>query len=160
MLITVSNEELKIPKKQKPVTLWVHPEGRVVGAIFLYQQSENHSGQEQPVDVLNGCAPFVVLQREDLGEPRFYNKRSVVRVEYEDSEPDDTPDMTVLKCGLHMMDGSRLEGTIREFLPPEHRRLYDYINSEGEDFVKLHLGNNNVCLVNKAYIVHVTHQES
>lgn len=151
----MSSEALKIPKKQKPVTLWVHPEGRVIGAMFLYEQSESHSGQEQPIEVLNNDAPFLVLHREDLDEPRFYNKRSIVRTEYEDDGSTNTSDLTVIPCRLHMMDGSLLEGEIREFLDPEHARLFDYINQNGEHFLKLHVPEGRVYLVNKAYIVHI-----
>jgi len=151
----VDSEALKIPKRQKLVTLWVHPEGRVIGSMYLYEQSEYHSGEEQPVEVLNNEAPFLVLQREDLDEARFYNKRSIVRVEFQAEEPADSQDLTTLRCRLHMMDGSMFEGEIREFLDPQHRRLYDYINQTGERFIKLHVDDGRTYLVNKAYIVHI-----
>jgi hypothetical protein len=54
-----------------------------------------------------------------------------------------------------MMDGSLLIGTIKESLPPEHARLFDYININNESFIKLHLENDEICLINKAYIVRV-----
>lgn len=151
----MSSEALKIPKKQKLVTLWVHPEGRVIGSMYLYEQSESHSGEEQPVEVLNNEAPFLVLHREDLDEARFYNKNSIVRVEYDADAPENASDLTTLQCRLHMMDGSMFEGAIKEFLDPEHARLYDYINQSGERFVKLHVDDTRTYLVNKAYIVHI-----
>ncbi len=155
----MTSEELRIPKKQKLVTLWVHPEGRVIGSIFLYQQSNEHAGAEKPIEVVNNDAPFLVLEREDIGEPRFYNKRSIIRIEYQGDEPEQTPEMTQLKCRLHMMDGTLFDGTIKEFLQPEHRRLFDYINLVDEHFLKLYTAEDHVCLVNKAYIVHITQLE-
>lgn len=151
----MSSEALKIPKKQKLVTLWIHPEGRVIGSMYLYEHSESHTGEEQPTEVLNNEAPFLVLHREDLDEARFYNKNSIVRVEYDADPPGEASDLTTLHCRLHMMDGSMFEGAIKEFLDPEHRRLYDYINQTGERFVKLHIDNERTYLVNKAYIVHI-----
>jgi len=42
----MDNSSLKIPKKPMPVTLWVHPEGRVVGSIFLHLPGPDASGAE------------------------------------------------------------------------------------------------------------------
>ena len=80
-------DRLKIPKKLKLVTLWVHPEGRVVGSLFLRPQSANRAGEEEPLEVLNTADPFLVLKRDQPDELRFYNKSSVVRVEYDDDGP-------------------------------------------------------------------------
>lgn len=155
---TVSHEELRIPKRQKPVTLWVHPEGRVVGSVFLNLQSEAGGGEEQPAEIFNNPTPFLVLWRSDLNEHRFYNKRSVVRVEYDEAPPPGGP-CTRIGCRLQMMDGSVVQGRIVEALPPEHSRLFDYINQEGERFLRVYVDGTRSCLVNKAYIVHITQVE-
>jgi hypothetical protein len=55
------------------------------------------------------------------------------------------------------MDGSLLEGVVRYPLPPSHERLYDYLNLSKERFAKLYLEDGSICLVNKAYIVCVSH---
>jgi len=60
----------------------------------------------------------------------------------------------VLHCVVEMMDGSLVEGEIREVLPPEHSRLFDYLNQSDNHFIKLHTGEREVCLVNKSYIIH------
>lgn len=155
----MTSDDLKIPKKQKLVTLWVHPEGRVTGSIFLYQQANDHAGSETPIEVLNNAAPFLVLERADIREPRFYNKRSIIRVEYQGEDDEETAQMSVVKCRLHMMEGTLLDGTIKEFLRPEYQRLFDYINRADESFVRIRTEQDSVCLVNKAYIVHITQLE-
>ena len=147
---------LKIPKKLKQVTLWVHPEGRVVGCLFLRPQSANRAGEEEPLEVLNTIDPFLVLKRDQPDELRFYNKSSVVRVEY---DKDDTPEIARVKplpCTLHLMDGSLITGTIRKALPPDRSRLFDYLNLHEERFVKVYAEDGSVCAVNKAYIACVT----
>ena len=116
-------DRLKIPKKLKLVTLWVHPEGRVVGSLFLRPQSANRAGEEEPLEVLNTPDPFLVLKRDQPDELRFYNKSSVVRVEYEDEEPVLLPNVDPLPCTLHLMDGSLIAGTIQKALPPDRSRL-------------------------------------
>jgi hypothetical protein len=147
---------LKIPKKLKPVTLWVHPEGRVVGSLFLRPQSPNAPREEEPVEVLNTPDPFLVLRRDDRDELRFYNKTAVVRVEYENEEPQPILGVQTLLCTLHLMDGSLISGTIRKALPPDRARLFDYLNLHDEHFVKVHCEDGMICLVNKSYIACVT----
>ncbi len=152
----MENPDLKIPKIRKQVNLWVHPEGRVVGSLFLREQSVHHAGPERPDEVLNQDSPFVVLYREDPAELRFYNRRAIVRVEYADDALPESAHLTILPCRLDLMDGSRLEGEIREILPADRARLFDYLNRPDVRFLRLHLPEGGICLVNKAYVIHVT----
>ena len=157
----MSKDHLKIPKKLKEVTLWVHPEGRVIGALFLREQSVHHAGEEDPLEVLNQPEHFVVLQRDRPEELRFYNRASIIRVEYPGAWPSDDAEAkaTPLPCQLHMMDGSLIAGTIHEPLPPEHSRLFDYLNRSSERFARIYLDDQTTCLVNKAYIIQVSAPE-
>lgn len=148
----MTDDTFKVPKKLKPVTLWVHPEGRVRGALYLREQSPEHAGAEEPLEVLNQCKPFVVIRREEPDELRFYNMRSIIRLEYEaDHESAAQP---VLRCHLQMMDGSYIAGSIREQLPPDRARLLDYLNRSDECFIKIHMDEGTIYLINKAYIIH------
>ena len=147
---------LKIPKKLKQVTLWIHPEGRVVGSLFLRPQSPHAPREEEPLEVLNTPDPFLVLRRDDRDELRFYNKSAVVRVEYEEDVYALALEVPTLSCTLHLMDGSLIPGTIRKALPADRSRLFDYLNLHDEQFVKIHCDDGTVCLVNKMYIACVT----
>ncbi len=154
----MTKDRLKIPKKLKEVTLWVHPEGRVVGSLFLREQSVNHAGEEEPLEVLNQAEHFIVLQRDQPEELRFYNRASIIRLEY---PGDPTPcqaggDIAPLPCQLHMMDGSLIGGTICEPLPPDHSRLFDYLNRDSDRFLRMYVDEATVCLVNKSYIIQVS----
>lgn len=151
----MSSDILKVPKLKQKVTLWVHPEGQVVGSLFVREQSPDHAGAEEPIEVLNSEAPFIVLQKDAPEDLRFYNRNSIIRVEYTtDSQIIDG--VTTLSCTLNMMDGSVMEGTIREELPPEHSRLFDYINQEKARFIRLYINDSEIFLINKSYIVNVT----
>ena len=143
---------LKVSKLKRKVSLWVHPEGQVIGSLFVRQQSPHHSGEEFPLEVLNEEVAFIVLVKDKPEQLRFYNRNSIIRVEYtEESSSDASP----MPCQLNMMDGSIIEGTIRENLPPDHSRLFDYLNKENERFIKLFTSANEVCLINKSYINNV-----
>ncbi len=149
------NQRYTIPKQLRQVSLWIHPEGLVLGSLFLSYHTRNGAGLEEPFEVLNEATPFVVLQRHRPDELRFYNKRAIVRVEYQEDETPCHEGLTTLHCQLAMMDGSYLAGTVRHLLPPANARLYDYLNLTNERFVRLYV-EGGVCLVNKAYIVCAT----
>jgi len=155
----VDNNTLKVPKKLRPVILWVHPEGRVVGSIYLRTQSPNHAGSEQPLEVLNACERFLVFNRDEPAELRFYNIKSVIRIEYDAIEDDDAINNestnSPMHCHLQLMDGSYIDGNIRESLPPNHARLLDYLNRNDEAFIKVHMEDRLIYLINKSYINHV-----
>ena len=145
---------LKIPKVTRTVTFWVHPEGKVVGSIYLREQSVSHAGEETPLEALNHPEPFVVLNREDPPEMRFYNRKSIIRIEYPGKDFQVASAIKPLKCQLNLMDGSCISGKILEPLHPNRARLLDYLNRTEEQFIKLHVDDNTV-LVNKSYIIHV-----
>ncbi len=150
----MSRADLKIPKRQKEVMLWVHPSGPIVGCIFLCHTGERGDAQD-PLDVMNHDQPFLVLKQEESGETYFYNKNSIVRVEYADRQAREPMTSVTLPCRLHMMDGSMIDGVIREALPPENSRLLDYMNIAEARFIKLHVDEHYRCLVNKSYIVRI-----
>jgi hypothetical protein len=154
----VENDILKVPKKLRPVTLWVHPEGRVIGSIYLRTQSPHHAGSEQPLEALNACESFLVFNRDEPAELRFYNIKSVIRIEYTASEDDiaeTDAESNPMRCHLQLMDGSYIDGSIRESLPPNHARLLDYLNRADENFIKVHMDDGMVYLINKSYVNHV-----
>lgn len=148
-----SPSRFKIPKKLRQVTLWIHPEGRVVGSLFVSPQSRAGDDAGDPLEVLNEQVPFVVLKRESPEELRFYNKNSIVSVEYQEEATEEPGDVRPIDCTLFLMDGSRVDGTVRRALPPTRSRLYDYLNL-AERFAKLQLDEGRVLVVNKAYIAY------
>ena len=147
---------LKVPKRQVPVTLWVHPEGRVVGSMFLHLPSPDSYHTEQPWDVINEAADFVAIKLDDPDQMRFYNKSSIVRLEYRDGASSLLGEGVPLPCMITMMDGSLIEGEICKATPIERSRLYDYMNDTSERFLKLRSNEVDVLLVNKSYVVHIS----
>ncbi|VAW91529.1 hypothetical protein MNBD_GAMMA23-1037 [hydrothermal vent metagenome] len=149
----LSKDTLKLPTKQKNVQLWVHPSGQVVGSLFIRHNDDGHD--EAVLDILNRNEPFVVFQVDMPNEIRFYNRQSIIRIEYSDKGVIAESAQT-LYCTIHMMDGTLVEGTIKEALPPEHARLYDYLNKQDNRFLKIYVDDDEVCLINKSYINQVT----
>ncbi len=150
------HSNLIISKLLQKVALWVHPEGKVLGSLFIREHSDSHAGHESPIEILNSPQDFVVLKRDDSNEVRFYNKSSIVRVEYNDAESINKKNNTKLKCKIHMMDGSLLDGIINENLPQAHSRLFDYINDHSNHFIKILISDNETMLINKSYVIRIT----
>ena len=136
----------------------MHPEGKVIGSLFLHDKKQDKAGSDI-LSLVNQPEPFLVFKCETPDELRFYNRSSIIRMEYEE-QPSLQNDIQTLECQLHMMDGSLLTGTIREALPPDYSRLYDYLNLTENRFVKIYTNNNEVILVNKTYINQVTIPET
>lgn len=150
----MSNDHLIVPKSLKHVTLWVHPEGHVQGYMYLRKHSALHAGEELPLEALNRPEPFIAFKRESPPELRFYNRKSIIRVEYPGRDKLKTRAIRPLPCLLQMMDGSLISGTIEEPLHPNRARLLDYLNNPEDAFIKLHI-EGNTTLLNKSYIIHV-----
>lgn len=134
--------------------MWVHPEGLVHGALYVSVDKQAQP-VEDPHAVLNNEWPFLVLRRREPDEIRFYNRGSIIRVEYEQARPNDAAVITI-PCCITLMDGAVFVGAIHEVLPPERARLYDYLNQAKDRFLRLYLDDDRVCLLNKSYIIQVT----
>lgn len=154
----MTDSSWQVPKKLKEVVLWVHPEGRVVGSLFVHFQSLRFPGEQQPFEVINNGKSFVVLRRKSPNEIRFYNRSAIVRVEYEETQGAPPAEgVTAQRCQLHLMDGCMIEGTIMKSMPPGHGRLFDFLNDDRDRFIKIYTDRGRrVCLTNKAYIAFVT----
>lgn len=150
----MAEKPLRIAKALCQVSMWVHPEGLVSGAIYLTIGEDNET-KEDPKYVLNDSSPFLVLKRSKPAGLRFYNRSSIVRVEYQETKPNDVK-YTILPCRITMMDGSVITGDIMEVLPDDHARLYDYLNRADTRFIRLFTDDTQVCMVNKSYIIQVS----
>ena len=151
-----TSASLRIPKRLEQVVLQVHPEGRVVGFLFVSPQSDHYPAGETPLDIFNSATPFVVLRREAPDEVRFYNKSSIIRVECEPHITAELEDAEPLYCRLQMMDGTLISGKIRRHLHPDYARLSDYLNLFDERFAEVFTDDGKRWFVNKSYIVYVT----
>jgi len=148
------SEAWKIPKALHQVSMWVHPAGRVIGSLFVHLQSTRYEhGPQRPLEVLNDGRHFLVLQRDEPKELRFYNRSAIVRVEYRDEAPESRDGLVAQRCQIHLMDGSLIEGTMMKSLPPDRSRLLDFLNLEEEAFMTIYGDDGIVCLINKAYVV-------
>ena len=152
----MTEPDLIEPKRTRPVRLWVHPEGPVDAEIFLRPPGPAREG-ELPVAVLNHPDPFLVCRCGAAQRPqiRFYNKHSLVRVEYVDASEESAHAEVTLEGEFQLMDGSVFTGVIRENLPKQRRRLLDFMNQYPARFLRLFPRGGGVSLINRAYVMRV-----
>lgn len=142
-----------VPKVLKRVRMWIHPEGPVLSGIYLVAEHPGETPSELPIELLNEPEPFFACQSMEGEDLRFYNKNALIRMEYESEAESAIPADVTLKGEFSLMDGSVFIGEIREILPPEKRRLLDYLNVHVERFIRIFVDHELVVLLNKAYIV-------
>jgi hypothetical protein len=149
-------DELIVPKQRRKVRLWIHPEGRVVGSLFVRAATDSEP-EQRIVDSLNEGQPFIVLMREEPKELRFYHRASILRVESDSNPPPTATGEHVIehRCELGMMDGSFVSGTLTRPSPPDRSRLFDFLNRGEERFLELFLDDGTTLVVNKAYVIFV-----
>lgn len=148
-------DELIVPKQRRQVRLWIHPEGRVVGSLFVRAETESEP-EQRIVEALNERQPFIVLQREEPKELRFYHRASILRVESDSNPPPPAGDSVIEhRCELGMMDGSFVSGTLTRPSPPDRSRLFDFLNRGEERFLEVFLDDGTTLVVNKAYVIFV-----
>jgi hypothetical protein len=149
-------DELVVPKQRRQVRLWIHPEGRVVGSLFVRAATEGEP-EQRIVDALNEEQPFIVLMREEPEELRFYHRASILRVESDSTPPSATTGEPVIehRCELGMMDGSFISGTLTRPSPPDRSRLFDFLNRGEERFLEVFLADGATLVINKAYVIFV-----
>ncbi len=142
----------RIPKREQPVELVVDPDGPVQGRLFLLPPGPDSGEGEGPPELLNQRERFVVVRLES-GEIRCYNKRYLVEVRFREPPRPDADTAPRVPCRFRLHDGREVEGNVREYLPPEHSRLIDYLNYVSGPFVRLELDDGTVVLLNKRYCV-------
>ena len=148
----MGSEAYRIPKREQLVEMWVEPEGATQVYLFLLPPGSEFGEGEVPLDVLNQPDEFVVVRSVE-GQVYCLNKRYIVRVRFEEPERPDAETAPRIHCVFRLHDGEEIEGTVREYLPPEHSRLIDYLNQIAGPFIRLELHDGMTLLLNKRYCV-------
>lgn len=150
----MSDESLKVVKREHPVTLWLPAEGRVEGAIFVWPETEGQPGGESPADVFNSEEPFVAVRLQTPDRVRLYRKSAIARVAFQPRGAREAGDSNIA-CSVRLDDGATVRGRVREVLPEGRQRLLDHLNRDTAAFLRLFLEDGSIALLNRAHIVRV-----
>lgn len=156
------SEPFRVPKKAVGVVVCDQRGEAHKGELFIFDPVGEARG-ERLQDVL-ASRRFFPLVREHGVE--FWNSQAVswVRVELLsaigelDLESEDASDSVESEVRVDLADGSHLEGKVRYLLPPESRRLGDFLEQLGRQL--LLRTDEHLYLVNVRSILHVRPLES
>lgn len=151
-----ASQELIVPKLQRQINLWLHPEGRDVGSFSLQRKSAYYAAEEEPLEVPDNPSVFLVFILDDPEKFRFYNRVSIIWVKYINEKTQLKQDANEINIPyINMMEPSAIDGAFKESLSLDHSRLLDHLNKDNRS-VKIYLNVSVICLVIKLYIIRVS----
>lgn len=155
------SEAYRVPKRSIDVLVCDRRGESHRGEIFVMDPQGDTRG-ERLQDVLAARRFFPVVREQGV---EFWNSEAVswVRVDLLsaigelDLESEDATDSVESQVRVDLADGSHLEGAVRYLLPPESRRLGDYLDQLGRQL--LLRTDEFLYLVNVHAILHVRPEE-
>lgn len=160
---------LAVPKRKVRVEATLQDGPELHGDLFLDVTAANHTGPQSLSEYLAQPESFVPLRLETVagaasGEVVFLAKSSIARFRVKDDDesgplpwdempllPDDEDDAPhEVRVRIEMRGGQVVEGEMVGALPPERRRLTDYLNQPGA-FLALREGD-HIHIVNKSFV--------
>lgn len=148
---------MKVDKFKRQATLRVSTGGRLDVNFFLSYATDEHSGRELIIDVLNSERSFIPLEDILKDEILMIGKNRFMDVELTERDLlTETLEAHEIDVQIELINGDLLEGTFYTDLPPDKLRLSDYLNYTPQ-FIYLCRDQNDVIL-NKDYILSLKHR--
>jgi hypothetical protein len=148
---------MKVDKFKRQATLRVSTGGRLDVNFFLSYATDEHSGRELIIDVLNSERSFIPLEDILKDEILMIGKNRFMDVELTERDLlSETLEAHEIDVQIELINGDLLEGTFYTDLPPDKLRLSDYLNYTPQ-FIYLCRDQNDVIL-NKDYILSLKHR--
>ena len=148
---------MKVDKFKRQAALRVSTGGNLDVNFFLNYSSEQRSGRELIIDVLNSQRSFIPLEDVLKDEILMIGKNRFMQVELleRDLLPE-TLEGHEIPVQIELINGDTLEGSFFTDLPPDKLRLSDYLNYTPQ-FIYLCREQTDVIL-NKDYILSLKHK--
>jgi hypothetical protein len=148
---------MKVDKFRRQATLRVSTGGNLDVNFFLNYSSEERSGRELIIDVLNSQRSFIPLEDVLKDEILMIGKNRFMEVELTERDLlSETLKGREIPVQIELINGDTLEGSFFTDLPPDKLRLSDYLNHTPQ-FIYLCREQNDVIL-NKDYILSLKHK--
>lgn len=130
--------DYRIEKVRRRVELSLVNRVELAGDIFLQAAARYGAGPEEPVDALNGDAPFLPLVQSP-GEVTIVQKSHIFTLSTPLPERDDAIDRGAV--GMHveltLSDGTVWAGSVFPEQPADRPRLVDFLNDTPRRFIAL-----------------------
>jgi CheY-like chemotaxis protein len=155
--------DLSVPMQLERATFWTEDEATFEGSLFLHLSAESHDGPETVLDRLNEPDRFLVLSVADDSPVVLLNKIQIIRVDVPSGvgSPEAAallPAIDVERVRVQLINGERLDGTLRVEGPAGRHRLSDLLNDQ-PSFLPLQ-GPARLHLLQKRFISRIIPRES
>jgi hypothetical protein len=148
---------MKVDKFKRQGTLRVSTGGRLDVNFYLSYSTDEHSGRELIIDILNSERSFIPLEDISKGEILMIGKNRFMDVELTDRDLlPETQEAREIGVQIELINGDLVEGTFHTDLPSDKLRLSDYFNHTPQ-FIYLCRDQDDVIL-NKDYILSLKHK--
>ena len=148
---------MKVEKSKQKATIRVSTGGRLEVNFFLGDFAWTHPGKELILDVLNSEKTFIPLEDLLTDEIILTGKSGIMDVELSDRQlPAGMTDAPETPVHVELINGDTFEGSFFIRMPPDSRRLSDFLNLTPR-FIYLCLDQNDRVL-NKDYVLSVKHR--
>jgi CheY-like chemotaxis protein len=127
--------DLSVPMRLARATFWTEDKASFEGTLFLHLSAESHDGPETVLDRLNKPDLFMVLGVADDNPVVILNKAQILRVDLpaeagQHEAGDLFPVADVEHVRVRLINGDRLDGTVRVEGPVGRQRLSDLLNAQ------------------------------
>jgi len=144
-------DDLKVPKKQVFVKVFLEDGSIVTGFVFVSDFAETHYGKETVYDLLCYKGHFLTIKEWDTGDTLFVNKNKIVKIHLKARIYPELWNLFEERAIRLIMDnGESIEGKIRAETSAEKSRISDLINEAG-GFLALETKNGEI-LVNTSKV--------
>jgi hypothetical protein len=146
--------DLRVPTVNVPVEIRCVDGRCLAGEIFLPAYSSRHPGPMRPGEWSDTTLPFFPFRSRDANRLTILNREAVVALAVPAHA--NAGDDVVLGDPVHVAveaGGDRFEGDMVIDMPPEHRRVADWLNAPGA-FITLRAGATHH-LIQKRYVTRV-----
>ena len=145
--------EFRIEKIRHPLEVTLASGQRMTGVVFLEPVARNHSGAQDPRELLNDDDAFFPLAVDD--GLVLVAKDQVTLASYQVHADAAAIVPTMISVRLTLSDGALVEGAVEVEARSDADRLLDYLNAFGGRFLSVTVDRSTRCLVNRRMIAGV-----
>lgn len=142
--------EFRIEKIQQQLKITLTSGERLAGIVFLEPMARNHSGPQDPRELLN--EPDAFFPFSVGGRVLLLAKDQVKFATYADTAPVPKIPPAKIDVRVSLADGSIVDGAVEIEARPDAHRLLDYLNAIEDRFLAMRVDRLTHWLVNRRLI--------
>ena len=145
--------DFRIEKVKQSLEITLSSGNRMTGTVFLEPLARNHTGSQDPRELLNEDDSFFPFSVE--GRLFLMAKDQVKLATYKSNAPPVTVSPTTVGVRIILSNGETIDGAIEVEPRSDAHRLLDYLNGFEGRFLSMTVDRSTHCLINRRMIAGV-----